>query len=152
MSVLAFRPTDAGLLLLPSSAFFIGTLLVAAYLVQVHRIPPVATVPFGILIFMIAMWMLSGSTSESGAHDMLAAIPLRGFGLGLLFLSINLIDFTNLNKRDLVCGIGLFSAGRQLGGLIGVAGLQTLIDHNVTNNLAVLGASAAPALLRSAIA
>ena len=28
--VLAFRPTDAGLLLLPSGAFFVGTLLVAA--------------------------------------------------------------------------------------------------------------------------
>lgn len=141
VAVLAFRPTDAGLLLLPSGAFFIGTLLIAAYLMQVRRTPPVATVPFGILIFMVAMWMLSGSTSESGAHDMLTAILLRGFGLGFLFLSINLIAFSNLDKRSLAYGIGLFSVGRQLGGLMGIAGLQTLIDHNVTNNLAVLGAA-----------
>ncbi|NRP72013.1 Multidrug export protein EmrB [Ensifer psoraleae] len=141
VSVLAFTPTDAGQLLLPSGALFIGSLLVAAFLVQVRRVPPVATVPFGILMIMAAMWMLSGSTSESGADDMMAAILLRGFGLGFLFLSITLIAFSNLNSRNLASGIGLFNTGRQLGGLIGVAALQTLIDHNVAANVAVLGAN-----------
>ena len=150
VSVLAFTPTDAGLLLLPSGAFFIGTLLIAAFLMQVRRVPPVATVPFGILMIMVAMWMLSGSTSESGADDMMAAILLRGFGLGFLFLSITLIAFSNLNDRNLASGIGLFNTGRQLGGLMGVAGLQTLIDHNVAANVAVLGASVTAAFLRSA--
>jgi MFS transporter, DHA2 family, multidrug resistance protein len=141
VSVLAFTPTDAGQLLLPSGAFFIGTLLIAAFLMQVRRVPPVATVPFGILMIMVAMWMLSGSTSESGADDMMAAILLRGLGLGFLFLSVTLIAFSNLNSRNLASGIGLFNTGRQLGGLIGVAALQTLIDHNVAANVAVLGAS-----------
>ena len=141
VSVLAFTPTDAGQLLLPSGALFIGALLIAAFLMQARRVPPVATVPFGILMIMAAMWMLSGSTSESGADDMMAAILLRGFGLGFLFLSITLIAFSNLNDRNRASGIGLFNAGRQLGGLMGVAGLQTLIDHNVAANVAVLGAS-----------
>jgi MFS transporter, DHA2 family, multidrug resistance protein len=141
VSVLAFRPTDAGLLLLPSGAFFVGTLLVAVFLMQVRRIPPVATVPVGILTIMVAMWMLSGSTSESGAHDMMAAVLLRGLGLGFLFLSITLIAFSNLNDGNRASGIGLFNTGRQLGGLIGVAVLQTLIEHNVAGNVTVLGAS-----------
>jgi DHA2 family multidrug resistance protein len=71
LSVLGFTPTEAGLLLLPSGALFIGALLVAAFLFQVRRVAPFATVPFGILMIMIAMWMLSGSTSESGADDMM---------------------------------------------------------------------------------
>ena len=141
VSVLVFRPTDAGQLLLPSGALFICALLIAAFLMQARRVPPVATVPFGILAIMIGMWMLSGSTSESGADDMMAAILLRGFGLGFLFLSITLIAFSNLNDRNRASGIGLFNAGRQFGGLIGVALLQRLIDHNVTANVAVLGAS-----------
>lgn len=65
---------------------------------------------------------------------------MRGLGLGFLFLSITLIAFSNLNSRNLAYGIGLFNTGRQLGGLIGVAGLQTLIDHNVAANVAVLAA------------
>ncbi len=67
--------------------------------------------------------MLSGSTSESGTDDMMAAILLRGLGLGFLFLSITLIAFSDLNSRNLACEIGLFNTGRQLGGLMGVAGL-----------------------------
>ena len=141
VSALAFTPTDAGQLLLPSGALFIGALLVAAFLFQARRVPPIATVPFGILMIMVAMWMLSGSTSESGADDMMAAILLRGLGLGFLFLSLTLTAFTHLNGRNLASGIGLFSAGRQLGGLMGVAGLQTLIDHSVVGNVAVLGAN-----------
>jgi DHA2 family multidrug resistance protein len=95
-------------------------------------------------MIMLAMWMLSGSTSESGTDDMMAAILLRGLGLGFLFLSITLIAFSDLNSRNLACGIGLFNTGRQLGGLMGVAALQTLIDHNVVTNAVVLGANVTP--------
>ncbi|MHC8366436.1 MFS transporter [Pseudomonas sp. ZT5P21] len=144
LSVLAFTPTDAGQLLLPSGAFFIGALLISAWLMQARRVPPFATVPFGILMIMVAMWMLSGSTSESGTDDMMAAILLRGLGLGFLFLSITLIAFSDLHRRNLASGIGLFNTGRQLGGLMGVAGLQTLIEHNVVANAVVLGASVTP--------
>ena len=143
VSVLAFTPTDAGLLLLPSSALFIGALVIAAWLMQVRRVSPVATVPFGILAIMVAMWMLSRSTIESGAGDMMPAILLRGLGLGFLFLSITLVAFGNLDSRHLASGIALFNAGRQLGGLMGVAGLQTLIDHGIAANVAVLGANVA---------
>jgi MFS transporter, DHA2 family, multidrug resistance protein len=141
VSVLAFTPTDAGLLLLPSGALFVGALLFAAVLMQFRRVPPVATVPFGILMIMMSMWMLSGSTGESGAEDMAGAILLRGCGLGFLFLSITLIAFSKLGSHNLAAGIGLFNTGRQLGGLMGVAGLQTLIDHDVATNIAVLGAN-----------
>jgi DHA2 family multidrug resistance protein len=141
VSVLAFTPTDAGQLLLPSGALFIGALLFAAFLMQARGVPPFATVPIGILMIMVAMWMLSGSSSESGTDDMMAAILLRGLGLGFLFLSITLIAFGKLDSRNLAAGIGLFNTGRQLGGLIGVAALQTLIDHNMVANLAVLGAN-----------
>jgi DHA2 family multidrug resistance protein len=141
ISVLAFTPTDAGLLLLPSGGLFIFSLLVSAFLMQTRRVPPIATVPFGILMIMVAMWMLSGSTSESGVDDMMAAILLRGFSLGFLFLSITLIAFDNLASCSLASGIGLFNTGRQLGGLLGVAGLQTLIHDHVAVNATVLGAS-----------
>ena len=141
VSVLGFTLTDAGLLLLPSGALFVSTLLLAAFVVQFCKVPPIATVPFGILTIMAAMWMLSGSSGESGAHDMMPPILLRGFGLGFLFLSITLVAFGELDHRNLASGIGLFDAGRQLGGLIGVAGLQTLIAHNVAANFAVLGAN-----------
>ncbi|POR52621.1 MFS transporter [Bosea psychrotolerans] len=143
VSVLAFTPTEAGRLLLPSAVPFVGALLLVALLVRFRHLPPFATVPFGILTLMAAMWMLSGSTSESGADDMMAGVLLRGLGLGLLFLSITLIAFSALDARKLAGGIGLFNTGRQLGGLMGIAALQTLIDHHTVANVAVLGANVA---------
>lgn len=144
VSVLAFTPTDAGQLLLPSGALFVGALLLAAGLMQARRIPPIATIPFGILLIMAAMWMLSGSGGESGADDMMPAILLRGLGLGFLFLSITLIAFGRLSPAQLPSGIAVFNIGRQLGGLIGVAGLQTAIDHQAAANQVVLGAALNP--------
>jgi DHA2 family multidrug resistance protein len=141
VSRLTFTPTAAGELLLPSGALFIAALLTCAFLIQTRRAPPIATAPFGILMIMAAMWMLSGSTSDSGASDMMAAILLRGGGLGFLFLSITLVAFGSLPDHNLASGIGLFNTGRQLGGLMGVAGLQTLIDHEAAANAAVLGAN-----------
>jgi DHA2 family multidrug resistance protein len=139
-SVLAFTPTQAGSLLLPSSGLFIGSLLLAGFLMQRYGLPPIATVPFGVLSIMVAMWMLSGSTSESGRNDLMQAVMLRGLGLGFLFLSITLIAFSGLATRALASGIGLFNVGRQVGGLAGVAALQTLIDHQVASNPAILAA------------
>jgi DHA2 family multidrug resistance protein len=139
-SVLAFTPTEAGVLLLPSSGAFIGSLLLAGFLIQRCGLPPIATVPFGVLSIMMAMWMLSGSTGESGRNDLMHAVMLRGLGLGFLFLSITLIAFSGLATRTLASGIGLFNVGRQLGGLAGVAALQTLIDHQVAGNQAILAA------------
>ncbi|HTM96054.1 MAG TPA: MFS transporter [Croceibacterium sp.] len=144
VSVLGFTPAAAGGLLLPSGALFAGALLLSAFLVQTCRTPPLASVPFGILLIMAAMWMLSGSNGDSGAPDMMPAILLRGLGLGFLFLSLTLVAFDRLPPANLASGIGLFSIGRQLGGLIGVAGLQTLIDHQAVANQAVLGAALNP--------
>jgi MFS transporter, DHA2 family, multidrug resistance protein len=140
VSVLAFTPTDAGLLLLPSGAVFVAALLLAAFLMQARRLPPIATAPLGILLTIVAMWMLSGSTHESGAGDMMAALLVRGLGLGFLFLSITLVAFGGLGRAALATGIGLFNTGRQLGGLMGVAALQTMINHDTAANQAALAA------------
>lgn len=149
LSVLGFTPTAAGALLLPSGACFLATLLLSAWLMQVRGLPPVATVPLGIVSIMIAMWMLSGANAQSGAADMMPAILLRGLGLGFLFLSITLIAFIKLPAASVAYGIGIFNIGRQLGGLIGVAVLQTSIDHGLVHNQTILGAaitSGSPAL------
>jgi DHA2 family multidrug resistance protein len=144
VAVLGFTPTDAGQLLLPSGGLFAAALMLTAFLISARGMPPIATVPFGILMIMSAMWLLSGSTGESGSDDMMPAILLRGLGLGFLFLSITLIAFSSLVRSQLASGIAVFNIGRQLGGLIGVAGLQTAIDHQVAINQAALGAAVTP--------
>lgn len=144
VSILGMTPTDAGMLLLPSAPFFIGALLLTAYLVQWRGRPPIITVPLGVLCFITAMWMLSGSNGESGFSDLIPAIILRGLALGFLFLSITLITLPELEDQQMAYGVGLFNVGRQAGGLLGVAALQTLLDHQMALNKNVLAAYIVP--------
>jgi len=144
IAILGMTPTAAGMLLLPGALAFIGTLLLTAFLVQRHGVQPIATVPVGIVSFMVAMWMLSGSSGESGFPDLMPAVLLRGLALGFLFLSITLITLLDLPVKKIAYGVALFNVGRQTGGLLGVAFLETLIDHQTALNRSVLAAHIVP--------
>jgi len=139
ISVLAFTPTDTGVLLLASSIFFVFSLFLSALIIQCLGVSPIATVPFGIIMIMIAMWLLSGAAGDSGMDDMMNAVLLRGMSLGFLFLSLTLIAFSEVGTRSLPAAIGIFNTGRQFGGLIGIACLQSLLTRNTAGSLTVLG-------------
>ncbi|EXL03145.1 MULTISPECIES: DHA2 family efflux MFS transporter permease subunit [Brucella] len=138
ISVLAFTPTDTGILLLASSIPFVFSLFLSAFVFQSLGVSPIVTVPFGIVMIMIAMWLLSGSAGDSGMDDMLNAVLLRGLSLGFLFLSITLIAFSRMSARSLPAAIGIFNTGRQFGGLLGIACLQSLMTRNIAGNVSVL--------------
>lgn len=140
VAVLRMTSTAAGMLLLPSALTFVASLFLTAIAVRRYALSPVVTVPFGVVGLMVAMWMLSGATGESGFPDLMPAILLRGLALGFLFLSLTLITLLDLGRSQIPYGIGLFNIGRQAGGLLGVAFLETLLDHQTALNRAVLAA------------
>ncbi|MDZ5454427.1 DHA2 family efflux MFS transporter permease subunit [Labrys sp. ZIDIC5] len=144
MGVLDFSPTYAGVLLLPSGLFVCIGLLAAGAIIQFKNLDPSKPIPLGIACFMAAMWLLSGSTSQSGLADLVPSLLLRGFGLGLLFVSLTLVTLRDLPDRSLADGIALFNFGRQFGGQIGVAWLSTYLDRQNALNLTVLAPNLAP--------
>jgi DHA2 family multidrug resistance protein len=143
ISVLRMTPTQAGTLLLPSTAAFITTLFLTAFIIR-RGVSPALTIPLGILGLMLSMWMLSGSTSESGIPDMLPGVLVRGCALGFLFLSITLITMLGLKGPAVVVGVALFNIGRQTGGLIGISFLQTFVEDQTAQNRAILAAYITP--------
>lgn len=113
-------------------------------MIRFVKLPPVVTVPLGIIGFMIAMWMLTGTSSESGIDDMLPAVLVRGFALGFLFLSITLISMLGVEPGHEVGAVGLFNMGRQVGGLLGIAFLQTYVEDETIRSRAILAAHVIP--------
>lgn len=138
LQVLQFPARDAGLVLLPSALTVGLGLLTSGSVIQFLRAPPVVIVPFGIGIFMTAMWLLSGSNAESGYSDLLPILVLRGFGMGLLFIAVTIICLGDLRGAEIPHGVGLFNLGRQMGGLIGVAFLATFLEHHMALSRTVL--------------
>lgn len=145
VEVLHFTPTAAGLLLLPSGLMFLCSLSLTAYLIQKRGIDPSLIIPVGLILFMTAMWMLSRSNAQSGLPDLMPALLLRGAALGFLFLSLTIIALGKMRGRLLATGVAIFDTSRQLGGLVGVAGLMTHIEHRATLAANVLAAHLTPA-------
>ena len=141
VNVLGFTPLAAGQLLLPGAGPFIAGLLAAAWLTQRFGVPVLAHVPVGVLLVLVALLMLSGASLESGAADMGLALSLRALGLGFLFLALTIMAFGRLQPTHMAFGIAIFDIARQVGGLVGMAALQTMIERGAAANRAVLGAN-----------
>ena len=140
LNIAGMTATEAGGLIASGGFTFTVALAVTAFLLIVCRIPPMATIPVGILLIMAGMWMLSSSTSESGSADLLPALLVRGAGLGFLFLSLTLYALGGLEGSHIAQGVALFTTNRQFGGLFGVAVLQRYIDHQNALNGSILSA------------
>jgi DHA2 family multidrug resistance protein len=138
LTLLGFTATDAGMLVVPGGAMFLIGLSLTALLLCLTRVSPLATVPLGIFLIMAGMWMLSGSTSESGTADLLLPLMIRGIGLGFLFLSLTLYALGGIRGSRIAQGVALFTTLRQFGGLFGVAFLQRYLDHQNALNESIL--------------
>jgi DHA2 family multidrug resistance protein len=140
LNIAGMTATEAGALIASGGFMFILALAVTAFLLRVYHMPPMATIPLGILLVMAGLWMLSGSTSESGSADLLPALLVRGAGLGFLFLSLTIYALSGLEGSRIAQGVALFITNRQFGGLFGVAVLQRYLDHQNALNGSVLSA------------
>jgi DHA2 family multidrug resistance protein len=138
LSVIDLGPTHSGLLQLPSAVVLGLGLLAVGGLIQFGKVAPMKFIPLGILCFMTAMWLLSDLTVESGAPDMTSPLLLRGLGLSFLFIPLTMTTLADLSGKLLAHGVVLFNMGRQMGGLIGIAGLSTYLDHQAALNRSVL--------------
>ena len=145
IEVLHLTPTAAGLLLVPSGLMFLGSLGLTAYLIQERGLDPNLTTPVGLILFMTAMWVLSRSNAQSGVPDLMPALLLRGTALGFLFLSLTIVALGKVRGPLVAAGVATFDTLRQLGGLVGVAGLTTHIEHRATLAANVMAAHLTPA-------
>lgn len=133
-SVLAYLPVDSGLLLLPAALTVGGGLFAAGLLIQWYKISPIKFVPLGLGLILWAMWLFAHATTGMAGTSLLPAILIRGMGLGFLFIALTVSTFVSLRGRKLAQGIGLFNAGRQLGGLLGIACLSRWFHVHMAQN------------------
>ncbi|WP_342316712.1 MFS transporter [Lysobacter sp. FW306-1B-D06B] len=126
--VLSLAPEHVGQLALSSSIAAAAGLALAGLALQSGRVPVVAPIPVGIALFMTGMWLLSLSSAQTGAPQMLLATWLRGFGMGLLFVSLTVMTLGGLPRERMAGGVALFNLGRQAGGLAGMAFVSTMLE------------------------
>jgi DHA2 family multidrug resistance protein len=127
---------QTGIVLLPGAVATAIAMAVAGRLTR--RVDPRLLITAGALVFSAAAWQLSRITGESGAHDFLLPLILRGVGLGLMFVPLTTVALAELSPEELPQGTGLYNFFRQLGGSFGIAGIATLVARYTAQFRAVL--------------
>lgn len=132
-NVMHMTPTVTGLTLLPGgimtgfAAVMSGRLLNGANPVFDPKISIVA----GLGVYLTSISILAAMPSNAGADNVVIPLLLRGLGLGMLFVPINLAAFSSLVGAEIAQGSGLLNLARQLGGSFGIAAIGSFVTHQL---------------------
>lgn len=115
----------------------IASTVVAARLSQV--VDPRKMVSVGLALFAASLWWTSQVTAEWGFMQLLGPQMLRGFAVMLCIVpSVNLA-LGGFAGAELRYASGLFNLMRNLGGAVGIAVVNTLLQDNARIQAAYLG-------------
>lgn len=130
--ILHFTPTETGLAMLPGGLATMASALICGRLLNGREpmVDPRILIFLGVALFSLSMWKMGHLTTGSGESDVRAALIVRGFGLGLLFVPINNAAYGSLEPSEAQQAAGLINLSRQLGGSFGIAVLVNYVTKH----------------------
>ncbi|MFG1621403.1 DHA2 family efflux MFS transporter permease subunit [Kribbella sp. NPDC049227] len=136
-SVRGLSPTQAALLLVPMAVIsgalapFVGRL--------VDRTPPRFIAGFGLLCCSVAMfWLSQVMEPDLPIWELLLPIALLGVANGFMWAPIGSTATRNLPMHQAGAGAGVYNTTRQVGAVLGSAGIAVLIESRLAHNLPAL--------------
>ncbi len=93
----------------------------------------------GLSLFGLGLWENSLLTADSDFNELILPQALRGVSLMLCFIPINILALGRLPPDKVKNASGLYNLMRNLGGAIGMAGINTTIQDRLTLHLDRLG-------------
>jgi EmrB/QacA subfamily drug resistance transporter len=126
--VLGYSPLEAGVRLMPIA---IGLTVGAPLAMRVaqaigEKIPTVV----GLVLLAASMFVLAGTTLESGYGRIFVVLTLMGFGLGVAMAPATEAVMGSLPKEKAGVGSAVNDATRQVGGALGVAVLGSVLSSS----------------------
>ncbi|MCW8327619.1 MFS transporter [Photobacterium sp. SDRW27] len=137
--VLKYSHSELGWIQIPAFGSMLLGLAVSIWICNHPRLKPDAVIPIGVLMILISSAFLSGSNTYSGQSDMWPALILRGFGVGVLNVTVTIYILSSFDKKHLPQGISWFYLFRTFGGLAGVALFSRLMSLEASSVINVLG-------------
>lgn len=134
-SIMGLSPTETGLSMLPGgiatgcAAITVGRLLNGPR----PRFDPRLSIVLGLALFVTSMFDLGALPAYAGSGDVQLALIVRGLGLGMLFVPINLAAFATLRGAEIAQGAAMLNLSRQIGGTFGIAALGSFITRQAAS-------------------
>ncbi len=127
-AVLGFTSFRSGMfLLMPGIVLGVGMMMTGAMMDK--GVPARDLALFGVVVSIIANWLLGHSTPQSNESDAQLGLAIRGVGLAFILLPMAIAGIANLRGPDVGSGAALLGLARQLGGSIGIAVASTYLTR-----------------------
>jgi DHA2 family multidrug resistance protein len=108
------------------------------------RMDPRKLMALGILLLVWSIWDMTSWTPDVSDWRIAFTITAQGFGLGMIFIPLQVLAFATLAPNFRTDGAGLFSLFRNIGAAIGVSVTSATLAHNTQALHAEIGASVNP--------
>jgi len=96
----------------------------------VNRFDPRMMMVFGTAVLVYSLWEMTTWTPDVDAWTLAKNGIEQGFGLGFLFIPLQMIAFSTLPARLRTEGTSLISLSRNIGSAIGISITSYLLVHN----------------------
>jgi DHA2 family multidrug resistance protein len=136
--VLGFTAVQSGLALMPRSLVMMVAMPIVGRIY--NRVSPRLTVAFGVLLFTVSAYMMSGYTLETSASDIVAVLVIQGVAFACLFIPLTTVALARVPRHRLADATGLNALVRQIGGSLGLAVFASLIPRFSRQAAAAIGA------------
>ncbi len=127
-NILGFSPVETGLVLLPQGLVIAVSVGVSSTAIE-KGADPRPVIFTGLAVGAVGLWLLGHLTAASGIPDCRIALMTAGFGIGCLFIPLTLTAFAGLKGPQIATGSSLLNLGRQIGGSVGIAFLNTWVTN-----------------------
>jgi MFS transporter, DHA2 family, multidrug resistance protein len=123
-----YSVSQAGLLMVPRGVGTMIAMMVAGR--SVNRIDPRLLILSGVVMLAATMWEMAGWTPDVSVWSLTVTTLIQGFGLGFVFIPLNVIAFGTLPAELRTDGTALFSLMRNVGGAVGISVTSFLLAQN----------------------
>jgi DHA2 family multidrug resistance protein len=103
------------------------------------RINPKIPVFIGVILLAMSLYVNSRLSLFTEHRQIMLALYLRGFGLGLIFTPLSTVALSEIPRDRMAQASGLFNVIRQIGGSFGVALLGTMLTRRTIYHTAMFG-------------
>ena len=125
-SVRGYNALDIGLVVMVTGLFQFVSAPIAGALAK--KIDPRLMLAIGLSCFGLGLYLNSALTAEWSYWELFLPQAVRGFSLMFLFIPVNALALGTLSPEMLKGGSGLYNLMRNLGGAIGLAAINTVLN------------------------
>ena len=118
----------AGLMMAPRGIGTMMAMMIAGRLT--NKVDPRALMAFGILVLSWSLYRMTGWTPAVDETEFVVNTIIQGFGLGFVFIPLQVIAFATLEPALRTEGTALLSLTRNIGSAVGISITEALLIHN----------------------